>query len=47
MQSLTKDLPAGYRVVLGGQSSQFGDAMTSLLFALAIGILVAYMVLAS
>jgi multidrug efflux pump subunit AcrB len=33
--------------VLGGQSSQFGDAMTSLLFALVVGILVAYMVLAS
>jgi len=33
--------------VFSGQSSQFGDAMTSLLFALVIGILVAYMVLAS
>jgi multidrug efflux pump subunit AcrB len=33
--------------VLGGQSSQFGDAMSSLVFALLIGILVAYMVLAS
>ena len=33
--------------MLGGQSSQFGDAMTSLVFALLIGILVAYMVLAS
>ena len=34
-------------MVLGGQSSQFGDAMSSLVFALLIGILVAYMVLAS
>jgi hydrophobe/amphiphile efflux-1 (HAE1) family protein len=44
---LTKDLPVGYSVVLSGQSSQFGDSMTSLLFALIVGILVAYMVLAS
>jgi hydrophobe/amphiphile efflux-1 (HAE1) family protein len=47
VQSLQAGLPAGYAIVLGGQSSQFGDAMTSLLFALVIGILVAYMVLAS
>lgn len=47
VQSLASSLPPGYRVVLGGQSSQFGDAMTSLLFALVVGILVAYMVLAS
>jgi multidrug efflux pump subunit AcrB len=47
VQSLASSVPAGYRVVLGGQSSQFGDAMTSLLFALVVGILVAYMVLAS
>jgi multidrug efflux pump subunit AcrB len=46
-QSLASSLPPGYRVVLGGQSSQFGDAMSSLLFALVVGILVAYMVLAS
>jgi multidrug efflux pump len=47
VQSLTTSLPTGYRVVLGGQSSQFGEAMTSLIFALIVGILVAYMVLAS
>ncbi len=47
VQSLASSAPTGYRVVLGGQSSQFGDAMTSLLFALLVGILVAYMVLAS
>jgi multidrug efflux pump subunit AcrB len=47
VQSLTKDVPPGYAVVLGGQSSQFGDTMSSLLFALLVGILVAYMVLAS
>jgi hydrophobe/amphiphile efflux-1 (HAE1) family protein len=39
--------PPGYAIVLSGQSSQFGDAMSSLLFALFIGIVVAYMVLAS
>jgi multidrug efflux pump subunit AcrB len=47
LQGLTKDVPAGYSLVLSGQSSQFGDAMTSLAFALVVGILVAYMVLAS
>jgi hydrophobe/amphiphile efflux-1 (HAE1) family protein len=39
--------PTGFSYVLSGQSSQFGDAMTSLLFALVVGILIAYMVLAS
>ncbi len=47
VQDLSRSLPAGYRIVLGGQSSQFGDAMSSLLFALLVGILFAYMVLAS
>jgi multidrug efflux pump subunit AcrB len=47
VQSLASTLPAGYRLVLSGQSSQFGDAMSSLVFALIVGILVAYMVLAS
>ncbi|HEY2514756.1 MAG TPA: efflux RND transporter permease subunit [Polyangiaceae bacterium] len=47
VQSLSKDVPTGYRVVLSGQSSQFTDSMNSLLFALGLGILVAYMVLAS
>ena len=46
-QSLQSDLPAGYHIVTGGSSSQFSDAMSSLVFALIIGILVAYMVLAS
>ena len=47
VQSLASSLPTGYRVVMSGQSSQFSDAMTSLVFALIVGILVAYMVLAS
>ena len=46
-KELATHVPVGYSVVFSGQSSQFGDAMTSLLFALVIGILVAYMVLAS
>ncbi len=47
VETLQKGTPPGYSVVLGGQSSQFGDAMGSLIFALIVGILVAYMVLAS
>ena len=47
VQTLTSEVPPGYRIVLGGASSQFGDAMSSLVFALMVGILVAYMVLAS
>jgi hydrophobe/amphiphile efflux-1 (HAE1) family protein len=47
VQSLTSELPPGYRVVTSGASSQFSEAMTSLIFALIVGILVAYMVLAS
>ncbi len=46
-QSLSADLPPGYRVVTSGASSQFSEAMSSLIFALIVGILVAYMVLAS
>jgi hydrophobe/amphiphile efflux-1 (HAE1) family protein len=44
---LQKDVPPGFAIVLSGQSSQFGDSMRSLLFALIIGIAIAYMVLAS
>ncbi|MEO7114114.1 MAG: efflux RND transporter permease subunit, partial [Polyangiaceae bacterium] len=40
-------VPLGYRVVLSGQSSSFQDSLNSLFFALGLGILVAYMVLAS
>ncbi len=47
VQGLTADTPPGYSVVLSGQSSMFGDSMKSLMFALIVGILVAYMVLAS
>ncbi len=37
----------GYRLVLGGASVAFQESMGSLLFALLLGITVAYMVLAS
>jgi multidrug efflux pump subunit AcrB len=47
VEKLGKDVPPGYRVVLGGSSSSFRDSMGGLLFALVMGILVAYMVLAS
>jgi multidrug efflux pump len=45
--TLVKQLRPGFQIVLAGQSSQFGDAMASLGFALIIGIIFAYMVLAS
>jgi hydrophobe/amphiphile efflux-1 (HAE1) family protein len=44
---LAKDLPLGYRAVASGQASQLAETTSGLFFALAIGILVAYMVLAS
>ena len=47
VENLARDVPVGYRVVLGGASVAFRDSMGSLLFALGLGILVAYMVLAS
>jgi multidrug efflux pump len=45
VEGLAKNLPMGTRVVMGGASVAFRDSMSSLLFALAMGILVAYMVL--
>ncbi len=47
VESLSKDLPVGYRVVLGGASVAFRESMTSLIFALFLGIAIAYMILAS
>jgi len=47
VESLGKSLPLGYRLVLGGASVAFRDSMGSLLFALFLGIGVAYMILAS
>jgi hydrophobe/amphiphile efflux-1 (HAE1) family protein len=45
--ALGRELPTGYRVVLGGQSSQLSDTTSGLLFALLVGVAVAYMILAS
>jgi multidrug efflux pump subunit AcrB len=47
VEQLAKELPGGTRVVLGGASVAFRESMGSLLFALFLGIAVAYMVLAS
>jgi multidrug efflux pump len=47
VETISKDLPAGYRAVLGGSSVAFRESMGQLLFALVLGIMVAYMVLAS
>jgi len=44
---LAQGLPSGYRAVASGQASQLAETTSGLFFALAIGILVAYMVLAS
>jgi hydrophobe/amphiphile efflux-1 (HAE1) family protein len=47
VESLSQQLPIGYHTVASGQASQLAETTGGLLFALAIGILVAYMVLAS
>lgn len=47
VEQLSKQLPVGYRTVLGGASVAFRDSMGSLIFALWMGILIAYMILAS
>lgn len=47
VEKAAKELPGGTRVVLGGASVAFRESMSSLMFALFLGIAVAYMVLAS
>jgi multidrug efflux pump len=47
VEGMAKGLPVGYRIVLGGASVAFRDSMSSLLFALILGIGIAYMILAS
>ncbi|MBI5648007.1 MAG: efflux RND transporter permease subunit [Ignavibacteriae bacterium] len=47
VEKLSQTLPIGYRLVLGGASVAFRESMSGLFFALFLGILVAYMVLAS
>jgi multidrug efflux pump subunit AcrB len=47
VEELGRGMPVGYRAVLGGASIAFRESMSSLLFALFLGIVVAYMILAS
>lgn len=47
VEELSKDLPLGYRTVFAGQATELDETTSGLIFALLIGILVAYMVLAS
>jgi multidrug efflux pump len=47
VESISKTLPPGYRAVLGGSSVAFRESMGQLMFALVLGLVVAYMVLAS
>lgn len=47
VEQLSSELPVGYRAVLGGASVAFKDSFDSLIFALILGVMVAYMVLAS
>jgi multidrug efflux pump len=47
VETLSRDLPVSYRAVLGGASVAFRESSSSLLFALLLGILIAYMILAS
>jgi multidrug efflux pump len=47
VENLGQNLPVGYRIVLGGASVAFRESMSSLLFALFLGVGIAYMILAS
>lgn len=47
IETISKEMPVGTRLVLAGASQAFQDSMNSLIFAFILGILVAYMVLAS
>ena len=47
VERLAATLPAPYQAILGGASVAYRESMASLVFALAMGIIVAYMVLAS
>jgi multidrug efflux pump subunit AcrB len=47
IQQLNKEMPVGYYAVPGGASVTFQESMGGLVFALILGIIVAYMVLAS
>ncbi len=46
VKALQAKMPEGYRIVMSGASVEYEQSFTSLIFALLMGILVAYMVLA-
>ena len=47
VERISKELPIGYHIALSGASVAFRESTGSLLFALILGIVVAYMILAS
>lgn len=47
VEQITKDLPEAYRAVFSGSSQVFRESMESLVFAMILGLFVAYMVLGS
>ncbi len=47
VEGMQKEMPTGYRLVFSGSSVAFQESMDSLLFALILGVVFAYMVLAS
>lgn len=47
VEELGKQVPEGYRVVLSGSSQVFRESMASLVFAMVLGLVAAYMVLGS
>lgn len=47
VERLSKEMPIGYYAALGGASVAFRDSMGDLYFALALGAIIAYMILAS
>jgi multidrug efflux pump len=47
IEQMGRTLPVGNRIVLGGSSMAFRESMSSLLFAMFLGIAIAYMILAS
>jgi multidrug efflux pump len=47
VETLSRNLPVSYRAVLGGASVAFRESSSSLMFALILGIVIAYMILAS
>lgn len=46
VRELQAQMPEGYRIVMSGSSVEYEESFTSLMFAMILGVLVAYMVLA-